>query len=685
MAALFAPEGIEKFTTALTKGGTKSAQYIELLKHVSSDTAKEMVTNLQKGGKKAEDTFIAISGVMGDGYGILDQLSTGAVKGKDVMQQVITELNNIDDKVYRNTLGVELFGTQWEDLEQEVISALGSTQNQFDMTKSTMEDMAAVKYDNLTQELKVLGRELMDDVIIPIGEDLMPVLKDMTEWAKDNKDVIKAIGLAVPAAVLAKNTAGIAKDFGKVGKAVFDTSGGVSKFGKVLGLMTNPVGIAVGAVGALSLGVMAYKKHQEAARQELLNMGDALDQAFDDYSGVEEQTQKTKDLITEYDRLTKKIGDVKTPAEELTEARRKLGDVEQDLIDLNPDILKAEDAKSGKFREQLGLADKLNDTRSEMQRRELEQNVMEGEADLPELKKEYGDLTNQLFELNGAYQEAKKSYTQYSDYVNQHQAIVDDKSLSYDQVNKKLDELASKVKAETGLDYGNNFANMILDAQEAKEAIDENYDSWKKTQEEILASEDSFQSLYDTKKKLIEQDLGASIDEQAAKYKNLSSEEKLRFDEAMRNISELNQAMDTIPDAKKVDISVVWQQTGAVPAATHLKKMELRDPGFEGYADGGIATKPSIFGEAGPEIAIPLNNKPRSQGLLDTANRLMGSSGGALGAPASGNFAPVFNPQIVIQGNANEQMVRTVMNDSQRNWEQNMATYKRQQERRNLA
>ncbi|QEK12577.1 phage tail tape measure protein [Crassaminicella thermophila] len=42
------------------------------------------------------------------------------------------------------------------------------------------------------------------------------------------------------------------------------------------------------------------------------------------------------------------------------------------------------------------------------------------------------------------------------------------------------------------------------------------------------------------------------------------------------------------------------------------------------YAKGGIATRPSIFGEAGPEIAIPLKkNNSRSQRLLDQANSII--------------------------------------------------------------
>ena len=49
---------------------------------------------------------------------------------------------------------------------------------------------------------------------------------------------------------------------------------------------------------------------------------------------------------------------------------------------------------------------------------------------------------------------------------------------------------------------------------------------------------------------------------------------------------------------------------------------------YQGYANGGIASQPSIFGEGRvSEIAIPLERKPRSLGLLNQANRMLGGGG----------------------------------------------------------
>lgn len=78
-------------------------------------------------------------------------------------------------------------------------------------------------------------------------------------------------------------------------------------------------------------------------------------------------------------------------------------------------------------------------------------------------------------------------------------------------------------------------------------------------------------------------------------------------------------------------------------------------PTIDAYAKGGVANKPSIFGEAGPEIAIPLNDSPRSQGLLDIANRVIG------GGPADsggGDIYVEFNPRITVQAGGGDTSIK---------------------------
>lgn len=640
LAALFAPEGIEDFTTALTKGGAKSVQYFELLKHVSADTAKEMVKNLQKGGKRAEDTFKALSGMLGDGDKILSDLSTGAIKGKDVMQRVITELSTIEDNLYRNTLGVELFGTQWEDLEKEVVSALGSTQSQFDMTKTTMEEMAAVKYDNLTHDLKVLGRELMDEVIIPIGEELIPTLKDMTAWAKDNKDVIKAIGLGVPAALLAKNTVGIAKDFGKVGKAVFDTTEGVSKFGRLAGLLTNPVGIAVGAVGALSLGVIAYKNHQENARQELINMGDALKEVSNDYEESYNKAKKTNDLVWTYNNLSEAIKKSTGNSELLKIQQDKLADVTEELQRLHPETITQYDIENGKLGEKVDLLLQASKAEQDMMKLKLEQQVAEGRGEKDDLGKQITSLEAQTTKLQEQKDALDIAQAAFKDYEAQYARLMEQDYS--EERTRQIQELLDKAN-EVGSTVGKSFGHLDLIQGASADANNKLIDTLEELNtktRELSTAKDSYQSIYDAQLKLIEIDLGMPIEEAISKYGTFDEKVRKSIDAAKEKVRELNQETREleVPVEKMVTIGVQFKQYGDMLAPRPgMQAMQM-------YAEGGYADRPSIFGEAGPEMAIPLRKDQRSKDLHALTGRLLGVDSASSGE----NTTIHFNPTITV-------------------------------------
>jgi len=646
LAVLFAPNNIDAWVARLTKAGRKSAQYAELVKKVGKSTADEMLKDLKKGGQAASKTITQLQMILGGGQDILDGLSKGAIQGKDALQAVVQRLNEIKDPLQRNQLGVALFGTQFEDLEATVITSLGSVRNQFDMTKSTMEDIEQVKFDTVSKKWQQIGRQLMTELVLPISEDLMPTIEKLADWAGDNKELIKFLALATPAAMIGKNAVSLVSKFASVGEAVEDigkSASGANKlmtsFGTTLRFFTNPVGIAVGAVGALTAGIIAYRKSQEEARQALLHMDETLSTAFKDYSSIDEHYQRTNNLIAEYDRLSAKIADSKTPTEQLTEARRKLSEIEKELIELNPEILNAEDAKSGKFREQLGLVQELNGVQREMARRELEKSVTDAEYKLPSLEEEYAKLQENLTKYDQAYNQARESYVKYREFVEQQQAIVNDSSLSSDEQTQRLRDLARTIQEITGKDYSGNWANLVADMQSFYEAYGKNYDKWVQTQEDIQAAEQSFQALYDSQKQLIELNLGGTLEEQAKKFSSLSEESKAKFAAALQTIAELNQKLNELPAEKKINVDVLYRTSGLqVPKTPQNNTSGLLD--MPKFAEGGIATRPSIFGEAGPEMAIPLERSQRSRELLEQTSRIIGYD---QGTTVNVSYSPVIN------------------------------------------
>ncbi|WP_183587686.1 phage tail tape measure protein [Paenibacillus rhizosphaerae] len=691
LSALFASDGIEDFITALKKGGAKTKEFAQLLKHVDKDTANDLVKDLNGSAKKYSTAAAAITEMMGDSGRILSGLSNGSLQAKDALNEIIKKLDQIDDKQYRNQLAVELFGTQYEDLKGAAVDSLQDINGEYDKTLDTMQQISNVKYTSVKKELQGLGRELMTNLVIPIGEDVMPALNNVAHWASDNKDLVKNLALGVPAAMLTRNVYLMGKDFAKVGKSLFDTTNGVSKFGRALTFMTNPVGIAVGALGLITTGVIAYKHHQEEARQALLNMGDTLQKSFDDYGAVDHQAKRTQNLIREYDRLTEKINNTKTPANELTEARRKLADVEKELIDLNPEILKAEDAKKDSFRDQLGYLDKLNQTQQEMARRDLESEVMDKQDQLPQLVEEYKDLEKSVKSYDQAYMDALKSREQYKAYINERDLILSSTSDGSEEQAKQLSALADKIRSQTGRDYTDKLGTLEFDLADFIKTYDKAREKVNAAQSDMEEAKKSYQETYDAQLKLIElHDLGGqTIESQAAKYAKLSDSEKKRFDQAMRDIQTLNSEMDDLPLSKQIDLSVVWKQAGfdAIQAAQKSlggkANVGIKVAGVQpaAYAEGDLVTRPTLawIGEGGDdEFVIPVNNSKRSRGLYAAA-------GEALGISPAGGGSFVYNPQITIQGNADEKVIRSVLNDDQKRWEQKMAAYQRQQQRRNLA
>lgn len=99
-------------------------------------------------------------------------------------------------------------------------------------------------------------------------------------------------------------------------------------------------------------------------------------------------------------------------------------------------------------------------------------------------------------------------------------------------------------------------------------------------------------------------------------------------------------------------------------------------PKLEGFADGGFSNRPAIFGEAGLEAAIPIDNRPRSHALLDKVNQMMGHSGGGIVINAP------FSPNITINSGGDvKNQVKEGINQAFEEWKRNMKRFL-QEERR---
>lgn len=100
----------------------------------------------------------------------------GGTAAQDMFKDVNAALFGMDDKVQQNTLGVQLYGTMWEDLGAEGVKALSDIGGEFDRTYESMEQLKDIKYNDLGSALEGLKRLLETDVLLPISQELTPAV-----------------------------------------------------------------------------------------------------------------------------------------------------------------------------------------------------------------------------------------------------------------------------------------------------------------------------------------------------------------------------------------------------------------------------------------------------------------------------------------------------------------------------
>ncbi|WP_079908276.1 hypothetical protein [Paenibacillus sp. 32352] len=139
---------------------------------------------------------------------MMKTFASGGPQAKEAFGKILQMIAAVEDPVDKNTIGVALMGTQFEDLEATVVEAMGVAQNQFDMTKDTMSEINNIKFENAGQALAMIGRQIETGVIQPIGNLLLPLLSSLSVaigFVIDHFDIfgpaLAAFGIIIAVAV----------------------------------------------------------------------------------------------------------------------------------------------------------------------------------------------------------------------------------------------------------------------------------------------------------------------------------------------------------------------------------------------------------------------------------------------------------------------------------------------------
>jgi hypothetical protein len=153
------------------------------------DAVKEFEIRSKDMSKNSLQAFKALGY---NGKQMSQTFAKGGPAAQKAFKQIVQSISSIKDPVKKNAIGVSLFGTQFEDMEKDVIAALGTTNKQFDMSKKTMDDINKIKYNNAGQAFKGIGRMLEMSVLVPISNLLLPKLNEFGQWFNDHSPAIEA-------------------------------------------------------------------------------------------------------------------------------------------------------------------------------------------------------------------------------------------------------------------------------------------------------------------------------------------------------------------------------------------------------------------------------------------------------------------------------------------------------------
>lgn len=152
----------DQFVQSLIAGAEAGSFSIDKI----GDAVKEFTIRTKDGSKTTAEGFAAL-GL--DADTMAEAFAAGGDAAQAAFFQTIKALNAMKDPVAKNTAGVALFGTQWEDLESGVLNTLSSMSGASIDATEALRQMEAVKYNDIGYAITQISRT-MSDALIPAAE-----------------------------------------------------------------------------------------------------------------------------------------------------------------------------------------------------------------------------------------------------------------------------------------------------------------------------------------------------------------------------------------------------------------------------------------------------------------------------------------------------------------------------------
>lgn len=186
----------EDFINTLIAGNENGVYSYDKL----ADMQKEFSIRAIDDSKATKEAFNAL-GLSYEDYS--QKLTQGGEAGKQAQEEILSSLLAIEDPVERNKIGVALMGTLYEDLGDTAVEALVNIEDVASTTGDAMDKLNQARFDSLGEQFEVIKRKFEMNVLVPIGEQVLPVVDKAIE-------------------VFTQFSASVSEQFGKVKNVVME-------------------------------------------------------------------------------------------------------------------------------------------------------------------------------------------------------------------------------------------------------------------------------------------------------------------------------------------------------------------------------------------------------------------------------------------------------------------------------
>ncbi|BDH62305.1 hypothetical protein MTP04_24350 [Lysinibacillus sp. PLM2] len=297
-----------------TKEGVYNLDYI-------NDVMKEFQIRLKDGSKTTDEAMTKMSKST---QKVWTEFLKGNKTVKDVSNAVLSELEKMDDQVAANQIGVDLFGTKFEDLEADAVFSLKTVNRELEDVNGTMSRMAEAQEQTFSERWQQMLREAQLR-LEPIGQNLLDIaeewlpklsagLERATKWFADLGEegqgfILTLAGIAAAGGPILAGGGMIANGASSVLKfgsslAEASTKGGL--LNKTLSVMSGPAGwvtLAAVGIGGLTMGAIALADQLNVTTEELIKM---QEEGFENATATLEQAKAANELASEYEDLRDK-------------------------------------------------------------------------------------------------------------------------------------------------------------------------------------------------------------------------------------------------------------------------------------------------------------------------------------------------------------------------------------------